>query len=765
MSKQATPLQEELSQKTKYKVIGTRPIRHDGTDKVTGRAIYGADVQMAGLLHGKILRSPHAHARIRAIDASRALALPGVKAVVTAKDLPEVPDKIEELGEGAVNVRYLQENVLAREKVLYKGHAVAGVVATSPHIAEEALALIQVDYEVLPPVLEVRQAMQEGAPLLHNDLKTKSLGEKTDKVSNIALHVQYKLGDPEKGFQEADLVLEREFTTATVHQGYIEPHNATALWNADGNLTVWCSTQGAFMVQKQLSDVLQVPVSKIKVVPAEIGGGFGGKIAVYLEPVAALLSRKTGRPVKIVMNRAEVFEGTGPTPASYIKVKMGVKRNGRIVAAQAYLAYEAGAYPGSPINPGCMCIFAPYNIPNVLIDGYDVVVNKPKTAAYRAPGATNAAFASETVIDELCEQLSMDPLQFRLLNGAKEGDRKADGLPYPRIGYLETVEAAMKHEHYQTPLEGPNRGRGVASGYWFNVGLQSSASISVNADGTVSLVEGSTDIGGTRASIAMQAAEVLGIAAEEVRPVVGDTDSVGYTDVTGGSRVTFATGWAAYEAAQDVKRQMIERAAKLWGISPEEVTFAEGVFQGAKDPGKRMTFKELAAQLSKTGGPVVGRATVAPRGVGGAFATHIVDVEVDPETGKTQILRYTAVQDAGKAIHPSYVEGQMQGGVVQGIGWALNEEYFYTPEGRMANASFLDYRMPTCLDLPMIDTVIVEVPNPGHPFGVRGVGEVPIVPPAAAIANAIYHAVGVRMRQLPMSPGRVLEQILEKNRK
>jgi CO/xanthine dehydrogenase Mo-binding subunit len=766
MSKLENPIQEELSkEKPTYKVIGTRPIRHDGTDKVTGRAIYGADVKISGLLHGKILRSPHAHARIRSIDVSRALALPGVKAVVTAQDLPPVADKIEELGEGAVNIKYLQENILAREKVLYKGHAVAGVAAINPHIAEEALALIEVDYEVLPPVLEVRQAMKEDAPLLHPDLKTKSLGEKTDKVSNIAQHVQYKLGDPEKGFQEADLVIEREFTTSTVHQGYIEPHNATALWNADGNLTVWCSTQGAFMAQKQLSDVLQIPVSKIKVIPAEIGGGFGGKIPIYLEPVAALLSRKTGRPVKIVMNRTEVFEGTGPTPASYIKVKMGVKRNGRIVAAQAYLAYEAGAYPGSPINPGCMCIFAPYNIPNVLIDGYDVVVNKPKTAAYRAPGATNAAFASETVIDEICEQLGMDPLQFRLLNGAKEGDRKADGLPYPRIGYLETVEAAMKHEHYQTPLKGPNRGRGVASGYWFNVGLQSSAIISVNADGTVSLVEGSTDIGGTRTSVAMQAAEVLGIAAEDVRPVVGDTDSVGYTDVTGGSRVTFATGWAAYEAAQDVKRQMIERAAKIWGVPPEEVTFVEGVFQLSKDPEKRMTFKELAAQLSKTGGPVVGRATVAPRGVGGAFATHIVDVEVDPETGKVQILRYTAVQDAGKAIHPSYVEGQMQGGVAQGIGWALNEEYFYTPDGRMANASFLDYRMPTCLDLPMIDTVIVEVPNPGHPFGVRGVGEVPIVPPAAAIANAIYRAVGVRMRHLPMSPGRVLEEILKKNQK
>ncbi|MBI4640635.1 MAG: xanthine dehydrogenase family protein molybdopterin-binding subunit [Candidatus Tectomicrobia bacterium] len=745
-----------------YKVIGTRPIRHDGADKVTGRAIYGADVQMTGLLHGKILRSPHAHARIRSIDTTKALALPGVKAVVTGQDLPLIADKVEDLGEGAVNLRFLSNNVLAHEKVLYKGHAVAAVAATDPHTAEEALSLIDVDYEILPPVLDVREAMKEATLLLHNDLTTKELGKNTDKVSNIASHIQFKQGDLEKGFKEADIVIEREFTTATVHQGYIEPHNATALWNTDGQITVWCSTQGAFAVQKQLSEILRLPVSKIRVIPAEIGGGFGGKINVYLEPVAALLSRKTGHPVKILMNRAEVFEGTGPTPASYIRVKIGATRGGRITAAQAYLAYEAGAYPGSPINAGCMCMFAPYRLENVQIDGYDVVVNKPKTSAYRAPGATNAALGAETVIDEICEQLSIDPLQFRMINGAKEGDRRPDGPVFPRVGYLETVQAAMEHEHYKTPLEGPNRGRGVASGFWFNGGFQSSATINVNADGTVALVEGSVDIGGTRASLAMQAAEVLCISAEDVRPIVADTHSVGYNDVTGGSRTAFASGWAAYEAAQNVKKQMVERAAKIWEVSPEEVGFENGVFRTTKNGGKQLTFKEVAAQLTRTGGPVVGSATVMPRGVGGAFATHIVDLEVDPETGKVQILRYTAVQDAGTAVHPSYVEGQMQGGVVQGIGWALNEEYFYTDKGQMANASFLDYRMPTSLDLPMIDTVIVEVPNPGHPFGVRGVGEVPIVPPPAAIANAIYRAVGVRLRDLPMSPGRVLQAMLDK---
>ncbi len=778
-----------------YKVIGTRPIRHDGVDKVTGRAIYGADVQMAGLLHGRILRSPIPHGFIRSIDVSKALALPGVEAVVTSADLIEPGDRIAELGEGAVNLKHLSSNCLARGKVLYKGQAVAAVAAVSPNIAEEALKLIAVDYQRLPHVTDVRAAMEDGAPLLHDDLVTESLGQPTGKHSNIAKHIQFQKGDIEQGFKQAAVVIEREFHTATVHQGYIEPHNATALWNADGTLTIWCSTQGAFSVRGQVAELLGIPLSRIKVVPTEIGGGFGGKIRVYLEPVAAALSKKTGKPVKITMNRADVFEATGPTPGSYIKVKMGADKDGKLVAAQAYLAYEAGAFPGSPLGPGAQCIFACYDIPNVHVDGYDVVVNKPATSAYRAPGATNAAFASETVVDEICTKLKIDPLDFRIKNGAREGTRRADGPVYPRIGMVETVEAARRHLHYLTPVGETRRqgdtergrhgdkvvgsgrllspcllvspspcllGRGVASGFWFNCGLKSSASASVNADGTVSLVEGSTDIGGSRTGIAMQLAEALGIGAADVRPVVGDTDAVGYTDVTGGSRVTFATGWAAYEAAQDIIRQMIVRAAFIWSVKPEEVEYKDGTLRCLSDATKRLTFKEMADKLHATGGTIVGRASVDPQGVGGAFATHIVDVEVDPETGKVTILRYTAVQDVGTAIHPSYVEGQIQGGAVQGIGWALNEEYVYNDQGVMANASFLDYRMPTSLDLPMIDAVLVEVANPGHPYGVRGVGEVPIVPPPAAIANAIYQAIGVRMDELPMSPGRVIAKLLAK---
>jgi len=718
---------------TEYKVVGTRPIRHDGTDKVTGRAKYGGDFQSAGLLHGKVLRSPHAHARIKSIDVSKALAYPGVKAVITSQDMP-----VALMENSSRSARFASDNLMARDKALYRGHPVAAVAATSPHVAESALKLIDVVYQVLPPVVDVREAMKAGAPLIHEDMTTNELGEQADTPSNIATHFRYEKGDVQKGFAAADVIIEREYTTATVHQGYIEPQNAAALWNADGQLTVWCSTQGAFSARDALATALNLPVSKIKVVPMEIGGGFGGKIPIYLEPLAALLSKKTGQPVKMVMNRAEVFESTGPTSGTYIKVKMGANKEGRITAGEAYLAFEAGAFPGSPVSAGAQCIFAPYDIENMRVDGYDVVVNKPKTAAYRAPGAPNAAFAGETVVDEICERLGMDPIEFRLRNSSKEGTRRVDGPVFPVIGHVECLEAARDSQQYKTPLKGALRGRGVATGFWFNIGLQSSCSIGVNGDGTISLVEGSTDIGGTRVSIAMQAAEVLGIPAEDVHPSVGDTEAVGYTFLTGGSRTTFATGWAAYECAQDIKRKMIERAGAIWEVPAGDVEMVDGVLQHRSDPVLKMTFKELAGRLNSTGGPVSSQVSVDPRRAGGAFSTQVADVEVDPDTGKVTILDYTVVQDAGKAIHPSYVEGQME------------------------NASFLDYRMPTSLDLPMINTVIVEVANPGHPFGVRGVGEVPIVPPMAAIANAISRAIGVRMQHLPMSPGAILEALWAK---
>ena len=755
-----TTTANQVLSEVEYAVVGQRPVRPDGVDKVTGRAQYGADVDLAGLLHGRILRSPHAHARIKSVDTGAARALPGVRAVVTAADLPFASLGKDDLGSDYNRFKFLSDNFLASDKALYRGHAVAAVAADNAHIAEAALDLIAVDYEVLEPVIDVRAAMQPGAPLLHDDLlHTSVMGEVSANPSNVAAYMKFEKGDPDAGFAAADVIIEQEFTTASVHQGYIEPHNATAHWRADGQINIWCSTQGAFVVRANTADVLRVDVSSVRVTPLEIGGGFGGKVSFYLEPVAALLSRQSGQPVKVLMSRPEVFEGSGPAPGSWMRVKMGATRAGKLTAAEIALAFEAGAYPGSPVMQGATCAFACYDLPHARVEGYDVVVNKPKTAAYRAPGSPQAAFGVEQVVDELCQQLGADPVAFRLNNAVAEGSRKVEGPVFQKIGLVECLAAARDHDHYRTPpadtADGRYVGRGIAAGFWMNRGFHSSVNMTVNPDGTVNLIEGSVDIGGSRASIAQQAAETLGIAYEDIKPQVVDTDSIGYTMVTGGSRTTFATGWAAILAAEDVKAQLVARAASLWDVPEADVEYDGGVIRH-KSEELSFTFRELARQLYTTGGGITGTASLDPAGEGNSFGVHLVDVAVDPDTGKTDILRYTAIQDAGKAVHPSYVEGQIQGGAVQGIGWALNEEYYFSERGQMLNSSFLDYRMPTALDLPMIDTVIVEVANPGHPYGVRGVGEVPIVPPLAAIANAVGAATGHRPTRLPITPGSVL---------
>jgi CO/xanthine dehydrogenase Mo-binding subunit len=756
--------------------VGKSPIRHDGADKVTGRARYGADNNMPGMLYGKILRSPHAHAIIKSVDASAAEALTGVHAVVTSADWPETSMKLTDLAEGSIhNLGFLSMNILARGKALYKGHPIAAVAAVNAHVAEQALALIKVEYEVLKPVLTAAEAMKPDAPILHDRLAAVSspalrpgglLEDDAESMqTNISNQFEFSLGNLEQGFKDADIIVEKETTTQAVHQGYIEPQAGVAHWQADGKVTVWSSSQGQFTVRDQTARFLGIPVGQVKAIPMEIGGGFGAKGITYVEPVAALLSRKSGRPVKIQLTRTEVFEGTGPTSGTQVKCKVGVTKDGKIVAAEAELIYEAGAFPGSPVGAAIQCMMGQYDIPNAHLKAIDVVINRPKAAAYRAPGAPAAAFCMETALDELAEKLEMDPLEFRLMNSGKEGSRRVTGPVNPLVGYIETLQAAKDHQHYNTKLEGKLRGRGVASGFWGNNSGPASAVAVVNSDGTVSLTEGSPDIGGSRVAMAMHVAEVLNIPVEDIKPQVGDTDSIGFTSNTGGSSVTFKSGWACYNAAQSVKEQMVLRAAKIWEIPEEDVEYKEAVLQHKSDPELKLTFKQIAARMIPTGGPIVGSAGVNPPGPGPSIGVHVVDVEVDPETGKVDILRYTAVQDAGKAIHPAYVEGQIQGGAVQGIGWALNEEYVYNDSGVMLNSSFLDYRMPTSLDLPMIDTVIVEIANPNHPYGVRGVGEVPIVPPMAAISNAIYDAIGVRMNDLPMSPDKVLEALWAKEGK
>ncbi len=750
-----------MPSETTLKVVGTRPIRPDGVEKVTGRANFGADRVVPGMLYGKIKRSAHAHARILRINADKALALAGVKAVVTASDFPEIRSEEAFVGEGPMNFRDLSRNVMARDKALYEGHAVAAVAALSPAITAEAVELIEVEYEELPHVIDVEAAMAEHAPLLHDDLFTQGVEPKPEKPSNIAKRVTFSKGDVDAGFRQADIIVERRYTTKPVHQGYIEPHACVVSAASDGQAQIWASSQGQFMIRAYCAKLLGIDIANIRVTPAEIGGGFGGKTLVYIEPVALALSRKTGRPVKIVMTREEVFRGTGPTSGGVIEVKLGAKRDGAIVAAELVLKYQAGAFPGSPVQPGCMCAFAMYDLPNVHITGYDVVSNRPKVAAYRAPGAPISSFGVESCLDELARELRIDPLLLREKNAAKEGTKAVHGPTWTNIGYLDTLAAVKNHPNYQIPL-GPNQGRGIACGFWFNVGGESSAQVHVNEDGSISVASGSPDIGGSRASMAMMAAETLGIAIERVKPIVADTASIGFTHVTGGSRVTFATGMATVQAAEKVIDQLKQRAAMIWDISPDAVDWKDGCAipagpnAGSFDP---LPLADIAIKAARTGGPIGAEVSVNAQGAGPAFATHVCDVEVDPQTGHVTILRYTAAQDVGRAIHPAYVEGQIQGGVTQGIGWALNEEYIYDKQGRLENPGFLDYRCPVASDMPMIDPVIVEVPNPRHPFGVRGVGEVPIVPPMAAVANAIHAAIGARLRDLPMSPPKILAEI------
>jgi len=552
--------------------------------------------------------------------------------------------------------------------------------------------------------------------------------------------------------------VEMEFKTSPVHQAYIEPHSSTARFEPDGQCEVWCSSQGHFAMRALTAKIVGMPLSDLRVYPAEIGGGFGGKTITYLDPISVVLSRKSGSPVKVMMSRDEVFKATGPTSGSSMRVKIGVRKDGMITAMDGTYKFQAGAFPGSPVMNGCLCGFAAYNCPNQRAVGYDVVSNRPKAAAYRAPGSPIASFAVESVLDELALKIGMDPLELRRKNGARIGSPNIAGPKNAHGGFIEGVEALMNHPAYKVKL-GPNQGRGVASGFWFNGAGESSATLNINADGTVLIATGSPDIGGSRASMAIMTAETLGIDYSQVRAIVTDTANVGYTHVTGGSRVTFATGMAVVKANQAAIGEMCKRAAIIWGIEPDGVVWEDGHAKPAGDNAGKfppLSLKDIAGKAAATGGPISTSGTLNAGGQAPGFGTQFCDVEVDPETGKVTILRFVAAQDVGRAIHPSYVEGQIQGGVVQGIGWALNEEYIYDKNGRLDNASFLDYRVPVASDLPMIDTVLVEVPNPTHPYGVKGVGEVCICPPMAAIANAIRAATGVRMHSLPMSPPKLL---------
>ena len=743
------------------KVVGTSPVRPDGVPKVTGQAQYGADYSLPGMLWAKVLRSPHAHARILSVDTSKAAALPGVKGIILGSDFPDHPFDYVGPERVAQNYWHMTRNIMAREKALFEGHAIAAVAATTSAIAAEAVSLIEVKYEVLPHCIDVEDAMKPDAPLLFEDMITRGVEPAPSKPSNISKRLEFSVGDIAAGFASADEVVEMSFKTAAVHQGYIEPHSCLARYGADGQCELWSASQGHFVVRAYTAKLVGMEIGNLLVHPAEIGGGFGGKTVVYVEPMAVLLSRKTGLPVKIMMGREDVFKSTGPTSGSSMTVKIGVKKDGTIVAAEGLFKFQAGAFPGSPVMNATMCAFAPYIIPNVKSVGFDVVSNRPKSAAYRAPGSPISAFAVESVLDILAKKIGMDPLKLRLKNAVKAGSPTAWGPKHSHDGYAETIQALLDHPQYNKPL-GKNQGRGVASGFWFNGGGESTASVHINEDGTVVIATGSMDVGGSRASMALMAAETLGVPYESVRSTVADTASIGYNHVTGGSRVTYATGIAVVEACNKVIEDLRLRASLMWDTDIKNVVWSDG-YAKPVDPSvgnfEPLSLKAIAGKRAVTGGPIGFEASTNAGGQAPGFSTQFVDVEVDPETGHVKILQFVAAQDVGRAIHRDYCAGQIVGGVVQGIGWALNEEYIYDSKGRLSNAGFLDYRIPVASDLPMIEAVLVEVPNPSHPFGVKGVGEANIVPPMAAIANAIENAIGRRMTELPMSPPRVLAAI------
>ena len=743
---------EQSYTEQEFKVIGSRVRRPDGVDKVTGRARYGADAFAPGQLVGRILRSPHAHAKIKKIDTSRAEKMKGVKAVITCDDLPDLTG-----GRGG-NYDILV-NCMARGTALYHGHAVAAVAAVDEPTARKALKAIKVEYKALPHVTDVDEAMADDAPIVQPGV------EHDGKPSNIVNVSQFGHGDVDAGFAEADVIIEKSYKTEQTHQGYIEPHACLASVGPDGDGELWVTTQGHFTFRTVCAQLLGMDIAKLKVTSSEIGGGFGGKTHVWMEPLALALSRKANRPVKLVMGRDEVFMGSGPTCSTSMDVKIGARKDGTITAGLATLRYQDGPFPGPWGMLGGMTAWACYDLPNVKAVAYDVLVNRPKVAAYRAPSAPMAAFAVESTLDLVAAEIGMDPVELRLKNVAKEGSKAAYGPTYGPIGIEATLQAVKNHPHMKAKL-GKNQGRGMACGFWFNFGGQTCTDLNIGVDGTVNLTMGTVDVGGARASMSLIAAEELGIPYDKVKCNVGDTSSLGHNDTTEGSRGTFSSGMATIFAARAAVDVLKQRAALMWEIDVEDIEWQDGAAhaQGIEHSNLApLTLAEIAAKSPQTGGPIAGHNEVVADGAGVSFASHICDVEVDPETGKTKILRYTVVQDAGKAIHPDYVEGQFQGAAAQGIGWALNEEYVYGDDGRLQNPSFLDYRIPVCSDLPFIDTEILEIPNPNHPYGIRGVGETSIVPPLAAIAGAVSNAVGVRLDHTPMSPPRILKAIRAAN--
>ena len=753
-------------------VIGKPLPRIDARERVTGRAIYPADIQRANMAHARILRSPHAHARIVSIDISKAERLQGVLAVVTARDFVDVPiGATIPFGETGADAWAIAEVNMARHKVCWVGQPVAAIAAVDAHVAAEALALIEVTYDVLTPVLTIEAALAPDAPVVHAHLISKGMESATQipgwtpparQPSNVGTRTVI-----ERGTQPAPVEVAATGTASvrvdTAHQGYIEPQACVAEVSADGLATVWTSTQGHHAAEVMICLLTGLPASRVKVVAMEVGGGFGGKILIHGEPATVMLSKKCGRPVKLVLSREEVLQGgSGPAAGASIQVAAQADADGKLLGLTGAFFMDAGGLPGVATSLLMQACAAHYQSPHIRLQGFDVVTNKPKTEAYRAPGGIQAAFAMEQAIDDLAQKLDMDPLELRRRNASRTGDPMPIGTPFPSIGLITILDAVAAHPCWTEPLIKSTfpRGRGLALGYWRGTSMTSACHVTIASDGRPMVTLGTVDISGTRSTMAQVAAEEFGLGIEDVHVATGDTKSSGYSDTTGGSRVARTMTAAVSQACRDALGQLKTRAAEKLQSPVDDVEYAAGVFR-ARAPAKAGASITLAALMhaTLTDGAIVGRGVSTKLPFGVEIGAHVADVEVDPETGEVTVLRYTAFQDVGRALNPIAIEGQIQGSVVQGLGWALTEGFDYDDAGRLRNASLLDYRMPTALDVPPVDCVILETPVPGVPYGVRGVGEVPIVPAAAAIANAVARAIGVRITRMPMTPERIVDAL------
>ncbi|HEY5639205.1 MAG TPA: xanthine dehydrogenase family protein molybdopterin-binding subunit [Dehalococcoidia bacterium] len=761
---QETKVRETTGGGNGHTAVGQRVTRLEGAAKVTGKTVYADDMKLPGLLHASAFYAPHAHARIKSIDTAKARAVPGVYAVITASDLPEY-------NRNDSNRRGL---IFPDEEVLYYGQPIAAVLSEDPHVAEEAAGLIEAEFESLPAVLDPVAAMEKDSPLVREPLgdvdRSEERGhvsveteetEQADEPTNIASTTPFDRGNVEAGFAEADVVIDRTWRSAMVHQSYIEPHSTIADYDVSGELRVWTSTQAPFYIRDELAQALGLPENRIRITATEVGGGFGGKI--YLtELMVAALAIAVRRPVKYIMSRKDDMLAATPAPFAHIELKTGMKSDGTLTALQARLVYDSGAFPGAPVLPGCMLIGGYYRCDNIDIKGYEVLTNKVSVGALRAPGAHNATFAIESHMDLMAKELGLDPLEVRLKNAVGEGDPMPNGQTYPAIGLRECLEAIAESDVWRRRREveaTPNRGVGLAVGGWLG-GLQPASAIAcLNADGTVNVTVGSADITGSNTSFQQITAEVLNVPLDMVNVETGDTKTAPYAGMSAGSKTVYTVGRAVKEAAEDLRQQMFELAQKRLEVRPEDMEVANGQVQVKGAPDRAMTFQRFGKLSTNFGAPfpvIVGRGSITARKTAPGFSAQAADVEVDPDTGDVTLHGFAIAQDAGFAINPLSVEGQMQGGASQGIGIALWEEMQYDEQGRLLNPNLLDYRLPTTRDLPPIETIIVEVPSEEGPFGARIVGEPSIVAGAATIGNAIDNAVGARVDEAPITPERLL---------